>query len=199
MGRLFDVQNLDAGGAGEPPGFSAVFAAEDALLAASEQHAGPARIDAERRGVLAAQAGTGILPGGATVMAHLNAGGVAEIDRAGIVAVHGHVEQFGDVATRQNLPTLAAAGNAQQAVAGGGVDHGRVARIEIERGDEGMIEAGVPPLATDGFEENAAGRELGAHDVVLGTRPAGVESVLGENGKRQQCRHEPAARHRGLL
>jgi hypothetical protein len=155
---LFDVQDLDAGGAGEAPGASAVFAAEDALLGAGEQKAGAARIDAERRGVFAAQTGSGLVPGGAAIVAHLNAVSVAEIDGAGSVAVESDVEQFGDVAAGEDLPALAAGGNAQQAVAGGGVDHRGVARIEIECGDKGVIETGVPPFTARRLKEDATGR-----------------------------------------
>jgi hypothetical protein len=53
-----------------------------------------------------------------------------------------------------------------------------------------MIEARVPPFTTGGFEEDAAGREFGAYDVIFGSRPARVECVLAGESKRQRCQNE---------
>ena len=54
--RLFDVQHLESGGAGEAPGFAAVFAAEDALFVAGHQKPGLARIHANGLRVFPVQA-----------------------------------------------------------------------------------------------------------------------------------------------
>ena len=125
----------------------AILAAEDALFVARHQKSALARIHANRRGVFPVQAGARVAPGGAAVVGDSNARGVAEVDGAGRVAIHRDILQFGDVAAGQNLPLLTVLAHPDQTVARRHIQRAGVGRVVIQRVDEGMIVAGVPPLA----------------------------------------------------
>ena len=146
MRRLLDVQHLESRGAGGPPRFAPILAAEDPLFIARHQKSALARIHANRRGIFPVQSGARVTPCGAAVVADSYARRVAEVDRAGRMAVHRNILQLGDFAAGQNLPSLAVLAHSNQTVARRHVQRAGVGRIIVQGVDEGMIVAGVPPF-----------------------------------------------------
>src|ERR1039457_1434140 len=190
MRRLFDVQHLKAGRSGEPPLLAAIFAAEDSLFVPGHQNSATPPVHANRRGVFPPQAEAGVVPRAAPVMRDLNARGVTEVDGAGSIAVYRNVEQLGDIAAGQDLPSFAAFRDSQQSVPRGDIDGGRVHRVIIERGQKRKIEPHVAPGPRVRFPEDAARGKFGPHHISLGGHRTGVERILTGDGQRQHRQNE---------
>ena len=196
--RLLDVQHLESRGAGGAPRFPRVLAAEDPFFIARHQKSAFAGVHANRRRIFPLQPGTRVLPRGAAIVADANSRRVAEVNGAGGMTIYRDILQFSHVATGQDLPLLAPFADPNQTVACRHEQRSRVGRVVIHCVDEGVIITGVPPFAGRRLQEDAAGRELRAHHVILGRYHARVQRILSRDRKRQHCQQKRPS-HVGLL
>ena len=180
------MQDLKSGRAGARPGAARIDAVEQPVFGAGDQASGAAAIHANRFGIFPPDAAIGGLPGGAAIAADADAGGMGEVDGARGIAVHSEIAQFGDIVAGQNLPGAPVIGGANQPVAGGKVERGRVARIVVERADERVSKADMLPRAAGRLLEDAAGRKRRANEVAARGDHARVEPELG--GEREGTR-----------
>ena len=183
--RLLYVHDLKPSGSRKPPYFASILAAEDAFFGSSQQNAGAFAVDTNCLGVLAAQTSAEFLPGTSRVATDRNPRAVREVNGIGRIGIHRNIAQFGDIAAGQNLPFLAMIGCPNETVSSSKVEGRRITWVVIQCEQERVIIAGVPPLAGSGPEEQAAGRQLRADDILLSDRHAGVERVLCGQGRRK--------------